>query len=98
MPFKKNIIKVNMVKNNEKENKIKKYIKPKLNKNSKSSTNLKTNLNNNNLVINTDFKYQIKDKPTFSINNSEKNLKLTTNNDIRLSSNSISKSTNNTLN
>jgi len=99
IPFKKNIIKVNMVNNNEKDNKIKKYIKPKLNINSKSSTNLKTNLNNNdNLVINTDFKYQIKDKHSFSITNSEKNLKLITNNNIRLSSNSISKSTKNTLN
>ena len=99
IPFKKNIIKVNMVNNNEKDNKIKKYIKPKLNINSKSSTNLKTNLNNNdNLIINTDFKYQIKDKHSFSITNSEKNLKLITNNNIRLSSNSISKSTKNTLN
>ena len=99
MPFKNNIIKVNMVKNNEKDNQIKKYTKPKLNLNSKSSTNLKTNLNyNDNLVINTDFKYQKKDKHSFSINNSEKNLKLITNNNIRLSSNSISKSTKNTLN
>ena len=99
IPFKKNIIKVNMVNNNEKDNKIRKYIKPKLNINSKSSTNLKTNLNNNDyLVINTDFKYQIKDKHSFSITNSEKNLKLITNNNIRLSSNSISKSTKNTLN
>ena len=99
MPFKNNIIKVNMVKNNEKDNQIKKFTKPKLNLNSKSSTNLKTNLNyNDNLVINTDFKYQKKDKHSFSINNSEKNLKLITNNNIRLSSNSISKSTKNTLN
>ena len=99
IPLKKNIIKVNMVNNNEKDNKIKKYIKPMLNINSKSSTNLKTNLNNNDyLVINTDFKYQIKDKHSFSITNSEKNLKLITNNNIRLSSNSISKSTKNTLN
>ena len=94
MPFKNNIIKVNMIKNNEKDNQIKKFIKAKLNINSKSSTNLKTNLNyNDNLVINTDFKYQKKDKHSFSINNSEKNLKLITNNNIRLSSNSISKST-----
>ena len=99
MPFKNNIIKVNMVKNNEKDNQIKKFIKAKLNINSKSSTNLKTNLNyNDNLVINTDFKYQKKDKHSFTINNSEKNLKLITNNNIRLSSNSISKSTKNTLN
>ena len=99
MPFKNNIIKVNMVKNNEKDNQIKKYTKPKLNLNSKSSTNLKTNLNyNDNLVINTDFKYKLKDKHSFSINNSEKNLKLITNNNIRLSSNNISKSTKNTLN
>ena len=48
--------------------------------------------------FNTDFKYQKKDKHSFSINNSEKNLKLITNNNIRLSSNSISKSTKNTLN
>ena len=99
MPFKNNIIKVNMVKNNEKDNQIKKFIKAKLNINSKSSTNLKTNLNyNDNLVINTDFKYQKKEKHSFTINNSEKNLKLITNNNIRLSSNSISKSTKNTLN
>ena len=99
MPFKNNIIKVNMVKNNEKDNQIKKFIKAKLNINSKSSTNLKTNLNyNDNLVINTDFKYQKKEKNSFTINNSEKNLKLITNNNIRLSSNSISKSTKNTLN
>ena len=99
MPFKNNIIKVNMVKNNEKDNQIKKFIKAKLNINSKSSTNLKTNLiYNDNLVINTDFKYQKKEKHSFTINNSEKNLKLITNNNIRLSSNSISKSTKNTLN
>ena len=99
MPFKNNIIKVNMVKNNEKDKQIKKFIKAKLNINSKSSTNLKTNLNyNDNLVINTDFKKKKKEKHSFTINNSEKNLKLITNNNIRLSSNSISKSTKNTLN
>ena len=39
-----------------------------------------------------------KEKHSFTINNSEKNLKLITNNNIRLSSNNISKSTKNTLN
>ena len=99
MPIKKNIIKVNIVKNSEKDNNIKKYSKPKLNKNSKSSTNLKTDLiNNENLYINTDFKYKNKSKNSFSKTNSEKHLKLITNNNIRLYTNNVSKSTKNTLN
>ena len=99
MPIKEDIIKVNIVKNIKKDNKSKNYMKPKLNKNSRSSTNLKTDLiNNDNLYINTDFKHEIKDKNSFINSNSEKNIKLITNNNIRLSTNSVSKSTKNTLN
>lgn len=99
LPFQKDMIKVNIVQNNEKENKNHKHVKTKYNKNSNSSTNLKTYLkNNNNLHINTDFKQKKKDKHSFSNANSEKNLKLQANNNIRLSTNNIAKSTKNTLN
>ena len=40
----------------------------------------------------------MKDKNSLNINNSEKSLKLKTNNNIRLSANSISRSTKNVLN
>ena len=101
LPYKTNIIKVNIIKNDTEENKKNtKYIKPKINKNSQSSTNLKTYLKNNNQIINNELKNKIKDKNSLSINNSETNLKLKTNNNnnIRLSTNSISQSTKNTLN
>ena len=92
---KNDVIKVNMVKNCEKENSM--------NKNSKSTTNLKTNLkNNNNLKISRDY-CRIKERKllgSLSSTNSEKNLKLiNTNNysnNMRLSNN-IAKSTKNTL-
>ena len=92
---KNDVIKVNMVKNSEKENSM--------NKNSKSTTNLKTNLkNNNNLKISRDY-CRIKERKllgSLSSTNSEKNLKLiNTNNysnNMRLSNN-IAKSTKNTL-
>ena len=97
LPFKRNIIKVN--KNNEKNNKIKKYIKTLINKNSKSSTNLKSNIKSNDKqYINTDFKNKLLDKQSLSNTNSEKNLKIITNNNIRFSTNNIAKSTKNTLN
>ena len=98
LPFKANIIKVNIIKNDAEENKNnRKYSKPRLNKNSKSSTNLKTYIKNNQ-YINTELKLQMKDKNSLNINNSENSLKLKTNNNIRLSANSISQSTKNTLN
>ena len=96
---KNDIIKVNIVKNNEKNNNRGIYTKS----NNKSSTNLKTNLKNNNHLKNSTDYPKIREKHllySLSNTNSEKNLnKLirTNNNDnIRLSTN-ISKSTKNTL-
>ena len=99
LPFKKNIIKVNIVKNDEK-NKNKKISKSKINRNSKSSNNLKTKFikNHNNISINNNSKRKINEKRSLSNTNSEKNLKLITNNNIRLSTDNIAKSTKNTLN
>ena len=98
IPFMNDIIKVNMAKINEKENKNQKYPKNNFNNNNKNPKRLKTFLNNNNLYINTDFNHHIKKKNSFSNVISENNLKLKTNNNIRLFTNSLVKSTKNTIN